>query len=130
MQVIRTIFQIGILTVYYYIGVLVVYVTNIFIPASIIGLILLWLSLYFNLIKVQFIQDGATFFLTFLTLFFIPSTIGVIEHPELLSKTGALLVLAVILSTLITIALTGKWGAWVEKKEGGAVHDHQTHSDQ
>ncbi|WP_107837819.1 CidA/LrgA family protein [Metasolibacillus meyeri] len=117
MQIIRTIAQIGILTIYYYLGVIIVNITGIFIPASIIGLILLWLSLYFKLIKIQYIQDGATFFLAFLTLFFIPSTVGVVDHPELLSKAGLYLILAVIISTLLTIALTGKWSQWIEKKE-------------
>ncbi|MCT6926330.1 CidA/LrgA family protein [Metasolibacillus sp.] len=117
MQIIRTIVQIGILTIYYYLGVVIVNWTGIFIPASIVGLILLWLSLYFKLIKVQYIQDGATFFLAFLTLFFIPSTVGVVDHPELLSKAGLYLILAVILSTLVAIALTGKWSQWIEKKE-------------
>lgn len=125
MQIIRTIAQIGILTIYYYLGVIIVKLTGIFIPASIIGLILLWLSLYFKLIKVQYIQDGATFFLAFLTLFFIPSTIGVVDHPELLSKAGLYLVLAVIISTLIAIALTGKWSQWIEKKEAAAKDGEQ-----
>lgn len=125
MQIIRTIVQIGILTIYYYLGVVIVNWTGIFIPASIVGLILLWLSLYFKLIKVQYIQDGATFFLAFLTLFFIPSTIGVVDHPELLSKAGLYLILAVIISTLFTIALTGKWSQWIEKKEAAAKDGEQ-----
>ncbi|WPK12141.1 CidA/LrgA family protein [Lysinibacillus louembei] len=125
MQIIRTIAQIGILTIYYYLGVVIVNLTGIFIPASIVGLILLWLSLYFKLIKVQYIQDGATFFLAFLTLFFIPSTIGVVDHPELLSKAGLYLILAVIVSTLFTIALTGKWSQWIEKKEAAAKDGEQ-----
>ncbi|KYG89360.1 holin [[Bacillus] sp. KCTC 13219] len=128
MQIIRTIAQIGILTIYYYLGVLIVNVTNIFIPASIIGLILLWLSLYFKLIKVQFIQEGATFFLAFLTLFFIPSTVGVVNHPELLTKAGFYLILAVIISTLITIAVTGKWSGWVEKKEAAGEQNAREHA--
>ena len=125
MQIIRTIVQIGILTIYYYLGVVIVNWTGIFIPASIVGLILLWLSLYFKLIKVQYIQDGATFFLAFLTLFFIPSTVGVVDHPELLSKAGLYLILAVILSTLVAIALTGKWSQWIEKKEAAAKDGEQ-----
>lgn len=117
MQIIRTIAQIGILVIYYYLGVLIVKLTGIFIPGSIIGLILLWLSLHFKLLNVQYIFDGATFFLNYLTLFFIPATIGVIQYPELLSNAGIHLVIAVIISTLITIVVTGKWSQWIEKKE-------------
>lgn len=117
MQIIRTIAQIGILIIYYYLGVLIVKLTGIFIPASIIGLILLWLSLHFKLLKVQYILDGASFFLAYLTLFFIPATIGVIQYPELLSSAGIHLVVAVIISTLLTVVVTGKWSQWIEKKE-------------
>ncbi|MEO4053675.1 CidA/LrgA family protein [Solibacillus sp. CAU 1738] len=117
MQIIRTIAQICILIIYYYIGVLIVELTGIFIPASIIGLILLWISLYFKLVNVQYIQEGATFLLTYLTLFFIPSTVAVINYPELLSSAGIFLIIAVIISTLFTIIVTGKWSQWIEKKE-------------
>ncbi len=117
MQLIRTIAQIGILFIYYYLGVLIVKLTGIFIPASIIGLILLWLSLHFKLLKVQYILDGASFFLAYLTLFFIPATIGVIQYPELLSSAGIHLLIAVIISSLLTIVITGKWSQWIEKKE-------------
>ncbi|WP_332647854.1 CidA/LrgA family protein [Lysinibacillus sp. 54212] len=117
MRILRIIAQIGILTIYYYLGVLIVELTGIIIPASIIGLILLWLSLYFKLIKVGYIQDGAGFMLAFLTLFFIPSTAGVIEYPELLTMAGFYLVLAVIISTLFTIWIAGKVSQFIEKKE-------------
>ena len=119
MRIIRTVAQIGILTVYYFLGVAIVEVTGIIIPGSIIGLVLLWLSLYFNIIKVQFIHEGANFLLAFLTLFFIPSTVAVINYPELLTQAGAYLIIAVIVSTLLAIVLTGKVSQYIEKKESG-----------
>lgn len=117
MRVIRIIVQIGILWLFYYAGVLIVELTGIFIPASIIGLVLLWVAMLLNIVKVKWIQDGAGFMIGFLTLFFVPTTVGVIEYPELLTKDGALLILAVVLSTMITIVLTGKVSLFVEKKE-------------
>ena len=117
MRVIRIILQISILWLFYYVGVFIVELTGIFIPASIIGLVLLWGAMLLNIINVKWIQDGAGFMIGFLTLFFVPTTVGVIEYPELLTKDGALLVLAVILSTIITIVLTGKISLFVEKKE-------------
>lgn len=117
MRVLQIIAQIGILTIYYLIGVLIVELTGIIIPASIIGLVLLWLSLYLKVLKVQYIQDGAGFMLAFLTLFFIPSTVGVIEYPELMTMAGFYLILAVIISTLFTIWVAGKVSQYIEKKE-------------
>jgi len=102
---------------FYFIGVLIVEWTGIVIPASIIGLLLLWLLLMFKVINVRLIQEGASTLIAFMTLFFIPSTIGVIEYPELLTTAGLLLVIAVIFSTVITIVMTGKVSQLIERKE-------------
>ncbi|MGM9943498.1 MAG: CidA/LrgA family protein [Lysinibacillus sp.] len=131
MKIIRTIAQIAILWVFYYIGVLIVEWTNIFIPPSIIGLVLLWALLMLNIINVKLIQDGASFLIAFLTLFFIPSTVGVVEYPELLTLSGVLLVLAVFVSTVIVIIVTGKVSQYIERKEqevkGDAMDVSTTH---
>ena len=91
--------------------------TGIIIPGSIIGLVLLWLVLFFKVFKVAYIQQGASLLLTFLTLFFIPSTVAVINYPELLTIHGALLIIAVIVSTVFSLVITGKASQWIEKKE-------------
>jgi len=103
--------------VFYAIGVLIVEWTDIIVPASIIGLVLLWLLLMFKVINVKLIQEGASTLIAFMTLFFIPSTVGVIEYPELLTTAGLLLVVAVIFSTVITIVVTGKVSQLIERKE-------------
>ena len=101
----------------YLLGEWIVKLTGIIIPGSIIGLVLLWLALFFKVLKVAYIQQGASFLLAFLTLFFIPSTVAVINYPELLSISGALLILAVIVSTVFSLIVTGKVSQFVEKKE-------------
>ncbi|AWE06530.1 CidA/LrgA family protein [Lysinibacillus sp. 2017] len=117
MNIIRTIAQIGIIYCFYLLGDWIVKLTGIIIPGSIIGLVLLWLALFFKVLKVTYIQQGASFLLAFLTLFFIPSTVAVINYPELLSNSGALLILAVIVSTVFSLIVTGKVSQFVEKKE-------------
>lgn len=117
MIVIRTVAQIAIIWLFYLMGVLIVEWTGIFIPPSIVGLVLLWGALSMNWLNVKFIKDGAGFLITFLTIFFIPATVGVIDYPELLTTAGLLLVLAVILSTIVAIVVTGKVSQWIERKE-------------
>ena len=70
-----------------------------------------------NVIDVKIIRGGATFMIAFLTLFFIPSTVGIIQYPELLTKPGILLMLAVFVSSLISLILTGKFSQYIERKE-------------
>ncbi len=98
-------------------GVGIVALLHVPLPGSVIGLLLLALSLNFKIIKVEYIQDGAGFLIGVLTLFFIPATVGVIDYPELFSTTGLLIMLAVIVSTLISIYVTGLLSQMVEKKE-------------
>lgn len=117
MRVIRIIIQIGILNIFYYIGVGIVSYLHIPLPGSVIGLLLLALSLNFKIIKVEYIQDGAGFLIGILTLFFIPATVGIIDYPELMSTTGLLIILAVIASTLIAIYLSGLVTQLIEKRE-------------
>ena len=116
-DIIRTIAQIGIIILFYLVGEYIVSITGIIIPGSIVGLVLLWLSLYFKLLNVKFIQKGASFMLAFLTLFFIPSTVAVINYPELLTVSGGLLILAVIISTILALVITGKVSRIIEEKE-------------
>ena len=117
MEIIRTIAQIGIIILFYLTGEFIVSVTGIIIPGSIIGLVILWLALYFKILNVKYIQNGASIMLAFLTLFFIPSTVGVINYPELLTLSGGLFVLAVIMSTIFALVITGKISKFIERKE-------------
>lgn len=117
MRVVRIIVQIGILNIFYYIGVGIVSYLHIPLPGSVIGLLLLALALNFKLMKVEYIQDGAGFLIGVLTLFFIPATVGIIDYPELMSTTGLLIILAVIASTLIAIYVTGILTQLIEKEK-------------
>ncbi len=117
MRAVRIIVQIAILNIFYYIGVGIVSYLHIPLPGSVIGLLLLALLLNFKIIKVEYIQDGASFLIGILTLFFIPATVGIIDYPELMSTTGLFIILAVIASTLIAIYVTGVLTQQIEKRE-------------
>ncbi|MFC7063730.1 CidA/LrgA family protein [Halobacillus seohaensis] len=107
MKFLRIMLQIAIIFIIYYIGVALRDLLHLPIPGSILGLILLFVGLTLNIIPVRWIQEGAGFILAYLPLFFIPATVGVINYPSLLSWSGALIVLVVVLSSLITMAAAG-----------------------
>ena len=117
MKWLKIIVQLAVLFVFNEIGKWIVHALDIVLPGSIMGLILLWLCLYVGIIKVQWIEAGAGFLLMYLTLFFIPTTIGVINYPELLSGAGMYLMLAVVISTLVAIAVAGVSTKRLEQKE-------------
>ncbi len=76
-------------------------------PGSIIGFLLLFTVLLLNIYPLEWIDAGATFLLSFLSLYFIPATVGVIEYGALFSGKGVLLLPIVIVSTLLTMAAAG-----------------------
>ena len=117
MQIIRILTQIFILFIFYFLGDLIVTLLNLKFPGSIVGLVLLWICLYFKWLDVRFVADGASVLITFLTLFFIPSTVGIVQYPELLTKSGVLLLVAVFISSIFAFIFTGKLSQFLEKIE-------------
>lgn len=45
-------------------------------PGSIIGLLLLWAALSLKIIRLQWIEKGSYFLLSFIPLFLLPATVG------------------------------------------------------
>ena len=84
-KVIRIVFQVIILYFFSFLGSWIVQILSLQFPGSIVGLLLLFVCLYFRIIPVELIKDGAGFLLAFLALFFIPATVGIMDYPELLS---------------------------------------------
>ncbi|WP_432362657.1 CidA/LrgA family protein [Sporosarcina sp. UB5] len=119
------ILQICILYIFFFIGNVIQNFFQLVIPGSIIGLVLLFICLCFNIVPVKWIENGAGFLLSLLMLFFIPTTVGVMNYSSLLSFHGALFILAVLLSTFIAIAITGTAGQFFEKKAQKRKDDNE-----
>ncbi|TQR20270.1 CidA/LrgA family protein [Psychrobacillus vulpis] len=120
---IRIVLQIIIIYMFSLLGTLFVQTLHIKFPGSIVGLLLLLITLHLKITPVSLIRDGAGFLLGVLPLFFIPATVGVMKYPELLSVHGLLLILSVIISTILTIGISGRICQYLENKESskGAV---------
>lgn len=116
MKAIRICLQIGILFIFSYIGTFIQNLFHLIIPGSIIGLILLFICLTLKLIPVELIEDGAGFLLGILTLLFVPMTVGIMNYPSLLSWQGLLLFGIVVVSTAITIVISGVFSQHLEKR--------------
>ncbi|WP_440894723.1 CidA/LrgA family protein [Amphibacillus sp. Q70] len=76
-------------------------------PTTIIGLLLLFFALYFKLIKLEWVEQGGRWLMAELLLFFVPSTVGIVNYQELVSMQGIWLMLIIFLSTVIVLGTTG-----------------------
>ncbi len=108
--------QILVLYLFSALGEIISTVFQLPLPGSIIGLLLLFICLYYKIIPAMYIKNGAVFLLAVLPLFFIPATVGVIQYPELLSSKGMFLIILVIISTLMTIIVAGRVSEVYEEK--------------
>lgn len=81
-------------------------------PGSIIGFLLLFAALMLKIYPLRWIESGAHFLLAFLSLYFIPATVGAMEYGEVFTGKGVWLVAIVLVSTLITMAVSGLLSQW------------------
>ncbi|WP_028784473.1 CidA/LrgA family protein [Thalassobacillus devorans] len=103
----------------YWLGTAIQKVLNLFIPGSVIGLILLFVLLSLKVVSERWIQQGAGFMITHLPFFFIPATVGVISYAYIFKGKGMLLIAIGMLSTVLVMGLSGAIAQiMVQKKEG------------
>lgn len=105
-----TILQLALLFGFYLIGVLIQRFFDLLIPGSVVGMVLLLICLYTNVLPEKWISKGASFLLNHLPLFFIPVTVGVMNHLDFFNGKSLWLILIVLVSTWMIMIATGLVG--------------------
>ncbi|TBL79824.1 CidA/LrgA family protein [Paenibacillus thalictri] len=77
------------------------------VPASIIGLALLFVLLKLGILKLRWIEKGANWLIAEMLLFFIPAAAGIIQFKDLMLENGIGIVLVLMLSTLAVMVTGG-----------------------
>lgn len=78
------------------------------IPGSIIGMILLFILLKSNIIKLESINEVSNFFLDNMAIFFIPAGVSLIKSLDLISENIFILIITIFVSTIVVMYATGK----------------------
>ena len=89
------------------IGELMVTITGIKLPASIIGMLLLTLLLKLGWIKVAWVKGISDFLVKNLPLFFIPPGVAIMRYLDVIEANFWAILVASIGSTIVVLALTG-----------------------
>lgn len=90
------------------------------VPASVYGMVLLFLALLFRVIKTEQVEETADFFVGIMPVFFIAPAVGMMETlPKIKGELFPVLVITII-TTVLTMAITGLTAQGVIrlKKEG------------
>ncbi|WP_047985169.1 CidA/LrgA family protein [Ornithinibacillus californiensis] len=106
-NIFKIIIHIAFLYVIYLIGNCIQATLQLVVPGSVIGMIILFILLWTNIIKVKWVETGAKFMVQNLALFFIPATVGIMNYFDLFAGKGILLVLIVLLSTFLVMGSAG-----------------------
>lgn len=120
--------QIFIILLFYVIGEAISHIIelifpNIFIPGTIIGMLLLLTFLITEKIKLEHVNEVGTFLTSNMAFFFIPAAVSVIEYIDILKSVFLKIILIVIISTIINffviawvVKITIKWQARLSVK--------------
>ncbi|MCM1401653.1 MAG: CidA/LrgA family protein [Bacteroides sp.] len=117
------IIQFGILFTFLMLGEFIVWLTNIPIPSSIIGMLLLTFSLHAGWVKPSQIERLAMFLTKNMGFFFVPAGVGLMNCYGILSDQWLPIVIICVVSTILVIFTTG-WAHRISRSLFS--HKHQT----
>lgn len=99
--------QCSVIFLFMAIGEFIAWLTGIPVPSSIIGMILLTLSLQYGLIKECWVDRIADFLVSNLGFFFVPAGVGLMQCMGIIKAQWLPIVMATVVSTILIIAGTG-----------------------
>jgi len=85
------------------IGVTIQKFTDASVPGSVIGMIILFLSMVLGIVKVEWVKPGATLFIRYMILLFVPISVGLMQHFDLLFANALSILASAIGGTLIVM---------------------------
>jgi holin-like protein len=92
-------------------GELVVKLTGIQLPASIVGMLLLTLFLKLGWVNLKWVKGISDFLVSNLPLFFVPPGVAIMLYLNVIKVSFWPIIISVVLSTIIVLAVTG----WVHQ---------------
>jgi holin-like protein len=92
-------------------GELIVYLTGIKLPSSIIGMLLLTAFLKLRVVKLEWIKGLSDFLVANLGFFFVPPGVALMLYFDIIKAQFWPIVVATVVSTALVLAVTG----WVHQ---------------
>lgn len=77
------------------------------IPASIYGMVLLFIALSLNIIKLEQIEESANFLLSIMLIMFVPAGVGIMDTFSAYKSAMFPILVIIITSTIIVMITTG-----------------------
>ncbi|WBL22795.1 CidA/LrgA family protein [Zunongwangia sp. HRR-M8] len=97
-------------------GELIQYQFSLPIAGNIIAMLLIFLALFFNFIKLEDVKPASDMLVKYMVIFFIPYGVGLMAYTGLIADFWIPVTTAVVFSTLISIYITGFLFQKLDKK--------------
>ena len=110
-------------------GELVVMVTGLKLPASIIGMLLLTLLLQLRIVKLEWVRGLTDFLIANLGFFFVPPGVALMLYFDLIRAEIVRIVAATVLSAILVLLVTGHTHQVVSKGERKVVDKLHKHKE-
>lgn len=111
----KTLRQLGIVLLILSIGQIIQSKFNLFVPGTILGMIILLVLLLLKVIKLKWAESITNVLLDNISIFFVPANVGVMVYLSQIKDVWAKLLLIAIISTIVVMGVTGAVIQYIDK---------------
>lgn len=110
--------QLGVILIFSALGELLQYFLPFPIPASVYGMVLLFVALVTGILPREAVKGTGAFLVSILPLLFVVPIVGLVSNLDLIARNLVPIVITIVLPTVITFAVSGLVTQKLLKKEG------------
>ena len=122
MKYVKQFAVIGLVTL---IGEILNYLLPLPVPASIYGMVLLFLCLKFRVIGLSQVEETADWFLSVMPIFFIVPTVGIMDSYLLIKNELLQIVTLSVASTVVVMVVTGRVSQLIMRRDAKKKEEHK-----
>ena len=122
MKYVKQFVVIGLVTL---IGEILNYLLPLPVPASIYGMVLLFLCLKFRVIGLSQVEETADWFLSVMPIFFIVPTVGIMDSYLLIKNELLQIVTLSVVSTVVVMVVTGWVSQLIMRRDAKKKEEHK-----
>ena len=112
--------QFGIIAGIALIGELLHYLIPLPVPASIYGIVILFVLLESGLLKAEAIRETAHFLVEIMPVMFIPAAVGLMDSWDIIKPSWPVYLLITLVSTILVMGVSGCVTQWICRKQRNA----------
>lgn len=107
------------------IGELLKYVLPLPIPASIYGMVILFICLKTGLVKLEDVRDAGKFLIEIMPVMFIPAGVGLMESWGIMQPVLVPVCIITVVTIITVMAVTGLLSQWVIRRDRKKGESHE-----